>query len=502
MSFAAVHIPEFPVAAWLYNSPELMARPLVLLSGTPPQETIASLNAIASAAGVSHGMSKVQAETACRAHFRSRDENEEKAVFQTVLKVAGRFSPRVHSIAAPTNQYGGKVRLDVALLIDRSGTGTLFGTAQSYAQRLQDELTALGFAAGVATAPNADASLMLARSGNQLVCVERATLRESLATLPTSLLTCDPKVHAVLRRWGIKTLGQLAELPTDGLISRLGQAGRCLQQLARGEARHLLAPEEEAFFLSESFELDSPLDDLERLLFALSRLLADILRKAVEHAYAIRSLTAIFALDHAQTHNVRIAPANPTQNGDALLRLLSLELEAHPPQSEVLAVRLDADPAQPQRAQGGLFQSQFPDPDKTDLLLARLRSIAGEQNVGSPQLANSHREDAFTIASFRPEPNEADMQPTTNMRPALRILRPAHSVRVWLANERPQLLSWRGSKLRISDLAGPWHSSGSWWDRKSFDCDFWDVLTTEPPLMLRLQQDHASKTWKVVGLYD
>lgn len=502
MSFAAVHIPEFPVAAWLYNSPGLMAQPLVLLSGTPPQETVASLNAIAFASGVSHGMSKVQAETACRAHFHSRDENEERSVFHTVLKAAGCFSPRVQTIAAPTNQYGGKDRLDVSLLIDRSGTGTLFGTAQSYAQRLHDELAAIGFPAGVATAPNADASLMLARSSNQLVCVERGTLRDSLATLPTSLLSCDPKTHAVLRRWGIRTLGQLAELPTDALISRLGQAGRRLQQLARGEAPHLLAPEAEAFSLSESLELESPLDDLERLLFALSRLLTDILRKALEHAYAIRNLTAIFALDHARTHSVRVAPANPTQNGDALLRLLSLELEAHPPQSEVFAVRLDADPAQPQRAQGGLFQSQFPDPDKTDLLLARLRSIAGGRNVGSPKLANNHREDAFSIAAFRPEFDVSDIRPATSMRPALRTLRPAQSVRVWLMNERPYLLHWRGSKLRIADLAGPWHSSGSWWDGKSFDCDFWDVLTTEPPLMLRLQQDHAAKTWNVVGLYD
>lgn len=502
MSFAAIHIPEFPVAAWLYNSPELMAQALVLLNGIPPQESVASLNVIAEASGVSHGLSKVQAETACMGHFRSRDEYEEKAVFQVVLEAVGRFSPRIQTITAPTNRYGAKDRLEVSLLIDRSGTSRLFGTARSYAQRLHNELAVLGFPANVATAPNADASLMLARSHNRIVCVEQHTLRQNLAPLPTSLLPCDVETHALLRRWGIKTLGQLAELPTDGLISRLGQAGERLQQLAHGEAPHLLAPEQEAFSLSESIELETPLDDLERLLFALSRLLEDILRKAVGHAYAIRSLTATLALDHAQTHSIRIVPANPTQNGDTLLRLLSLELEAHPPQSEVFAVRLDADPTQPQRVQHGLFQSQFPDPDKTDLLLARLRSIAGEQNVGSPELANSCCEDAFRIAAFRPERDESDIQPTTNMRPALRILRPAQSVRVWLANDQPKALFWRGSRLRIADLAGPWHSSGSWWDRKSFDSDYWDVLTTEPQLMLRLQQDHAAKTWSLVGLYD
>lgn len=502
MSFAAVHIPEFPIAAWLFNAPELMGRPLALLNGMPPQESVASLNSIAEASGIAHGMSKAQAETACAARLRTRDEKEERAAFQVLLEATARFSPRVQAIAAPINQYAAQDRLAASLLIDRSGTGTLFGTAQSYAQRLRDELAALGLPARVATAPNADAALILAKSISDIVCVDQQELRESLAPLSTSVLPCDAKTRAVLRRWGIRTLGQLAALPADGLISRLGQVGYRLQQLACGEAPHLLAPEQEDFALCESLNLESPIDDLERLVYALSRLLADILRKAVDRAYAIRSLTAVFALDHAQTHHVRIAPASPTQSSDGLLRLLALELETHPPQSEVSAVRLEADPAPPQRAQRGLFQNQFPDPDKTDLLLARLRSIAGEQNVGSPELANSHREDAFTMAAFRPEPDVSEEHPSANMRPALRVLRPAQSVRVWLANERPNLLFWRGIKLRIIDLAGPWHNSGSWWNRKNFDCDYWDILTAEPTLMLRLQQDHTAKTWNVVGLYD
>lgn len=502
MSFTAVHIPEFPVAAWLSKAPGLEARPLVLLGGTPPQEFVASVNAVASESGISHGMSKVQAETACRAYFRQRDEEEEVEAFSLVIKTAGRFSPRVQAITAPTNNYSGQSRLAASLLIDRSGTGLLFGSAQSYAQRLRDELTAAGFASSVATAPNAEAALMLSHSNRGIVCVEQKQLQEKLTSLPASLLPCDAKTHAVLRRWGIKTLGQLAALPDAGLISRLGQNGHRLQQLARGEAPHLLAPVEEAFSLSESLELDCPLDDLERLLFALSRLLGDILRKAVEHAYAVRTLTATLALDHAQTHIVRIAPANPTQNRDALLKLLDLELQAHPPPSEVFALRLDADPAQPQRAQRGLFQSQFPESDKLDLLVARLRSIAGEHNVGSPELANSHREDAFGMAPFRPEPASSDEEQARPVRPALRTFRPAQSVRVMLASERPHTLFWSGTKLQIVDFAGPWHKSGSWWDGTKFDCDYWDVLTAHPAYMLRLQQDLPSRDWKVVGLYD
>jgi hypothetical protein len=49
-----------------------------------------------------------------------------------------------------------------------------------------------------------------------------------------------------------------------------------------------------------------------------------------------------------------------------------------------------------------LFQAQFPEPDKLELLLARLRSIAGPGDVGSPELLNSHGDDAFAMNPFRP----------------------------------------------------------------------------------------------------
>ena len=181
MSFAAVHIPEFPIAAWLSKEPELNAKPLVLLRGIPPQEAVASLSAIAQASGVAHGMSKVQAEAACAAHFRSRSPEEERRAFTEVLRAADHFSPRVQAIASPANEYANQDRLAAALLIDRSGTGSLFGSAPAYAERLRHDLGALGFPCSIATAPNAEAALMLSRSGSSLTCVEQTDLAQRLA---------------------------------------------------------------------------------------------------------------------------------------------------------------------------------------------------------------------------------------------------------------------------------------------------------------------------------
>lgn len=208
-------------------------------------------------------MSKVQAEAGGTAHFRSRQVEEEKAAYALAVEIAARFSPRVEAIATPLNTYAEAHRLAVVLLIDSSGTSTLFGTAESYARKLYRELRAAGFPAGIGAAPNAEAALLLARSGERVVCADRDSVRGKLARLSVSLLPCDAKTVAVLNRWGIRTLGELAALPETALISRLGQQGRRLQLLARGEADHLLVPEEPEFTLSETTALDSPLELLD-----------------------------------------------------------------------------------------------------------------------------------------------------------------------------------------------------------------------------------------------
>lgn len=502
VSFTAVHVPEFPVVAWLRGSPELRTQACVVLEGVAPQERVVSRCARARTAGVAHGMSKVQAQAGSTAHFRSREITEEKAAFSFLLDLVERFSPRVQSIASPANGYAEAQRLAVVLLIDSSGTGTLFGSAESYAQKLHRELQSAGFPAGVGAAPNAEAALMLARSSNSVVCADRNSVRGKLARLPVRLLPCEARMLAVLHRWGIRTLGELAALPETALVSRLGQQGHRLQRLARGEADHLLVPEEPAFTLSETMSLDTPVELLESLLFVLSPLLEAILAKAMNRAYALRSISLTLQLERGQPHTLDVRPANPTQSREVLLKLLNLELQAKPPAAGSVRVTLDAEPTQPQTAQRGLFQAQFPDPDKLELLLARLRSIAGEGNVGSPQLMDTHADDTFTLAPFQPHVHELHKREPVLSHLALRRLRPPHAARVTCWSERPCILFWQGVQLTITSTAGPWHSSGSWWDGEVWDHDCWDVVTAYPVQALRLRQEHASKAWFVVGLYD
>ncbi len=501
VSYAAVYIPEFPICAWKRTlGPH--RQPLVLLDGVAPQEKVAARCERARAFGVEHGMSKVQAQTTCDALYRARDKAEEQDAFTVAWRIGERFTPRLQAIGSPANAYGGAQHPSAMLLLDSSGMGTLFGTIESYTCKLHQELIGEGFPAGIGTARNAEAALMLARSTRRIIHADRANIRAKLGSLPVTLLPCDSRMLSILSRWGIRTLGELAALPDTALVSRLGQQGRRLQSLARGEADHLLIPEEQAFTLTVTTMLDSPLEVLDSLLFVLSPMLETILTKAMERAYAIRSLQLTLLLERGEPHAIGIRPATPSQNREALLKLLNLELQAKPPPAGVLTVTLEAEPSKPQTAQRGLFQAQFPEPDKLDLLLARLRSIAGDENVGSPSLENSHREDAFTISPFEPEIVDLTEEMSRPSRVAMRVFRPPQAIRVTCLEDRPQMLFWQGTRVPVQTCAGPWHSSGSWWDSNLWEDDLWDVVTTQPRHVLRLRQDLATKAWFVMGLYD
>jgi protein ImuB len=84
------------------------------------------------------------------------------------------------------------------------------------------------------------------------------------------------------------------------------------------------------------------------------------------------------------------------------LKLLQLDLQAHPPGAPIVKIHLSAEPARPRALQSGLFQPVFPEPEKLELTLARIAGIVGEGRVGSVELLDTHREGAFVVRHFAP----------------------------------------------------------------------------------------------------
>ena len=86
-----------------------------------------------------------------------------------------------------------------------------------------------------------------------------------------------------VRRWGLETLGQVAALPPGELFERLGSVGLELQRLSRGEDIRPLVPDPDTPRFEHVLALEWPIEGLEPLAFALSRVLEPLCRQLERH---------------------------------------------------------------------------------------------------------------------------------------------------------------------------------------------------------------------------
>ena len=64
------------------------------------------------------------------------------------------------------------------------------------------------------------------------------------------------------------------------------------------------------------------------------------------------------------------------------LKLLQLDLAAHPPGAPVCKLWIAAEPARPRSAQRGLFLPITPEAEKLEITLARITGVVGERRAG------------------------------------------------------------------------------------------------------------------------
>lgn len=338
--------------------------------------------------------------------------------------------------------------------------------------------------------------------------------------------------------WGVRNLRALAALPDVALSQRLGQAGLRLQQLARGTVTRTLVPVDLPLVFEEAVELDHPLVLLEPLAFLLAHMLDQLCVRLASRALAAQELRLQFALDDG-FHFVEDIPtecgmvdATSTQTSEArpndgsgnspkpralftrtlqlpvpmldpktFLKLLQLDLNAHPPGAPILKIYLSAEPARPRCAQSGLFHPPAPEPEKLELTLARIAGMVGPNHVGGAELLDTHAAAGFRMRRFVPVTLESIRKKSRNQKSknfvtddtsstslpdraanapitALRIFRPPLQATVTLRNGQPvHLVCPRRKEVcgEILWMAGPWRSSGDWWEQDGWSRDEWDI---------------------------
>ena len=505
--FGCIHVPDFPVQAALLH--ESKAIPAALLDGPESMLKVVACNKAARSAGVSIGMTKLQAEV-YGVTLRRRVQEQEDIAQAELVDCAYYFSPTVEATSPGT------------IIIDLAGSKRLLGTGRTLAQIVLEEVSKRGFDANVSLGSNPDAALYAASGFNGVTVLDPHDEAKRLGTLSVEVLGLEPDVSEVLDAWGIRTFQALAALPSIPLTERLGQYGLHLQRLAKGAViRELVAaPLPESF--QESTELEEPVELLEPLAFVLNDLLGQLMRRLIERSLATdqieidlsleiqsdRDINAAVCCTTFATYHRTVKLPVPTQDAKVLLKLIQLDLAAHPPHAPVKKISIEAIPARIRFMQAGLFQPLAPEPASLEISMARLRAVVGEsdsqnrQRVGFPTLLDSHRPDHFQVVP--PAAKHNICRPSGRL--ALRRFRPAIPAKVEIsADEAPIWIGFAQKRARVVQASGPWRNDGEWWDAAGeWKHSEWDIkLALDGHTALyRVFRDLATKGWFVEGMYD
>ena len=420
------------------------------------------------------------------------------------------FSPRVEEMDAQT------------VVLDVVGLDRLLGPPERIANAMARRASELGIRANVAVASNPDAAVHAARGFTAVTVIPAGKEAEILGSLPVQILSPPPEIEETLQIWGIRSFRELAALPQAGVSERLGAEGVRLQKLARGAGDRPLVPDIPEIGFEGSIELEHPVAMLEPLSFLVARLLNELLGKLAFRGLATDELRLKLKLEDQSEHARALRLPFPMRSGRIFLKLLQLDLETHPPRAPVMAVSLRAAAADPRMVQYGLFLPPAPEPEKLELILGRITKLVGAENVGTAELLDTHRPGAFRMRRFggaaplgrsrplgrlsAPKPGQGARRgpggpPHLYTHLALRVFRPPLRARVEASEGQPHHVAARGLRGTVVSVAGPWRSSGEWWDPNGWSRDEWDIALNNGALY-RIFLNRHSGEWFVEGSYD
>jgi len=380
----------------------------------------------------------------------------------------------------------------------------------------------------------------------------KAADKLSASALPAKTMDVGPwtlderklnEILETLRLWGVRTFREFAELPVAGVSERLGQDGLKLRELASGKTKRHLNLRQAAPEFRNAIELEYPIAELEPLSFILARLLNQICANLNAYALATNTLQVDLKLEHGATHEIKLNLPYPMRDHKVFLKLLLLDTEMHPPPAAVVGISINCEPVKPRVMQTGLFIPLAPEPEKLELMLARLAKLVGAENIGSPELLDTHRPDAFRVKRFelkeqkRKKANSKKQTVSSKQQSAIsnqqstlgfRVFRPPLRAMVQVEGGCPREISaWNKNQSvhgKVVGVAGPWRTSGEWWRTDTWARDEWDVAIEArgewsmasgqwsensidghvgtPQVLYRIYRELSSGAWFVEGVYD
>ncbi len=396
----------------------------VVLGGQPwTDATVIDANPAALALGVSRGLPLGSAHRfAPDAVFLDPEPEADAAVLTAALERLDAFSPGVAGDTDVRDPTFGLLEVQI------DGLELLWGAEPALVERIVGALAPIlpgrprvGIA-GTRFAATLAAALAPTRQGRSVPPGEEAAF---LAPLPATLLSPDQEVRARLMRFGLKRIGQVAELPRSALVARFGPEGERLRARARGVEISPFKPRQRPDRLLLALPLEPAVEALEPLRFVLHRLAGALAEQLVARGAAATRAHLRLQLDPAfarrgtlTEHAFEQRFPEPTSEAEAIERLLFAQLERTPPPAAVARMELELVDVGPAAGhQLPLFVPQAARSARLAWQLARLALTYGEDRIRRVELVDP--EAPVPEARWRWIPIESGAGPIgTGARPA------------------------------------------------------------------------------------
>ena len=187
--------------------------PLALVQPGSHGIRITAVNACAAAEGVRIGQALADARASLPALLsRPAEPGRDRAALKLLARWCGRYGPNRNSDG------------EDGLWIDVTGVAHLFGGEEGLLADLTRRLAGFGLTAKAALADTLGAAHALARFGAAPVIAAAGGSEARLAGLPVEALRLMPDTVLLLRRLGLKRIGQLLPLPRAALERRFRSA--------------------------------------------------------------------------------------------------------------------------------------------------------------------------------------------------------------------------------------------------------------------------------------
>ncbi|WP_245541002.1 Y-family DNA polymerase [Octadecabacter antarcticus] len=356
------------------------------------------------------------------------------------------------------------------LILDTTGSDHLWGGEAAMLREIEGKLSTIGLETDLATAPTHGAAWALSRFGGvREVCLAHE-LAQRTAPMPTAALRLQGDTVLLLKRFGLKTVGALANVPRLSLARRFQKAVLVqnpllrLDQMMGRTAEPLQSPDDPPRFSVQS-NLAEPVLDPEPYMPDMAQELCAGLH--AQGCGARRVTLTIYRTD-GDVDRISVATSQASRDPAHILRLFDGKLERLNPGFGFDLITLDASVVEhvqlvQTRIEGGARQNAD---GGTELarLIDRLSAKFGADNIRRPAPRDSHvpeRREGWQAAMA---PDGASLPAHQRPRP-LRLLQPPEDIRVLYAVPEgpPAQFMWRRLTHKVVRFEGPERIAPEWW---------------------------------------